>query len=61
MLPLCSHFGPLCSIGALEEMEHKHGLYSELVKKSHTIDQKSVQCLPFEEIERDLHRWEWPS
>ncbi|KAL5499417.1 hypothetical protein EMCRGX_G010827 [Ephydatia muelleri] len=37
-------------------MEHNRGLYSELVKRSHTINQRAVQCLPFEEIERDLHR-----
>ena len=39
-------------------MEHNRGLYTDLLKRSQTINQTAVQCLPFEEIERDLHRWE---
>ena len=35
-------------------MKYNRGLYQKLVKES---DNQNQDCLAFDEIERDLHRW----
>ena len=47
----CHSYSSKTHTGALDGMESHPGRYAELLDKS-----ERVKCLPFEEIERDLHR-----